>query len=360
MICAIICLRKTSLIVTGLVKRDERSPLGYELAVSTVQVVAEPVEEYPITPKEHGVGFLLDHRHLWLRSKKQVATMRIRAEVIAAIREFFNARGFVNLDAPIFMSSACEGTSTLFEVGYFDDKAYLTQSGQLYMEAGAAALGKVYCFGPTFRAEKSKTRRHLTEFWMVEPEVAFLDLEGDIKLAEDLVSYIVQRVLDKRSRELADLERDIEPLKKITAPFIHMSYDEAVEKLKELGSDIEYGEDFGADDETILTNAYEKPLVVHRYPAAVKAFYMKKDPEDRSKVLGFDLLATEGVGEIIGGSVREDSYEELLAGIKKHELNEEDFSWYLDLRRYGSFPARRVRTGTGTDGRMDLRHASRA
>jgi len=330
--------QETSLIVEGEVKEDKRSAIGYELSVTKLDVVSEPTEEYPITPKEHGVDFLLNHRHLWLRSKKQWATMRIRHEVISAIREYFDQNGFLNVDAPIFMGSSCEGTSTLFETKYFDRMAYLTQSGQLYSEAAAAAFGKVYTFGPTFRAEKSKTRRHLTEFWMIEPEVAYLDLDGDMDLAENLVDHIVQRVLKNRRLELGYLERDIETLEKVTKPFIRISYDECVEKLKELGSDIVYGDDFGADDETILTKQFDKPMLVHRYPADVKAFYMKRDPEDNSKALCVDMLAPEGYGEIIGGSVREEDYDTLMASINKHDLSEEELSWYLDLRRYGGFP----------------------
>lgn len=330
--------QETSIIVTGEVREDPRSPIGYELAVSGLEVVSLPTEEYPISPKEHGVAFLLDHRHLWLRSRRQVAIMRIRHEVIGAIRDFFDQRGFICLDAPIFMGSSCEGTTTLFETKYFDQMAYLTQSGQLYSEAGAMALGKVYCFGPTFRAEKSKTRRHLTEFWMCEPEVAYLDLNGDMDLAEDLVAYIVARVLERRRFELSELERDVSALEKVTKPFIRMSYDEAVAKLKELGSDIEYGSDFGGDDETILTQQYDKPIMVHRYPADVKAFYMKRDPQAPDKALCVDMLAPEGYGEIIGGSERESDYDTLLAGIRKHGLSEEELKWYLDLRRYGSVP----------------------
>jgi asparaginyl-tRNA synthetase len=330
--------QECSLAVTGEVKEDPRSAIGYELSVSAIDVINLTTEEYPITPKEHGVAFLLDHRHLWLRSRRQVAIMRIRHEVISSIRDFFNERGFVCLDAPIFMGSSCEGTTTLFETKYFDQMAYLTQSGQLYSEAGAMALGKVYCFGPTFRAEKSKTRRHLTEFWMVEPEVAYMDLNGDMDLAEDMIAYIVARVLERRRFELTELERDISALEKVTKPFIRMSYDEAFAKLKELGSDITHGDDFGADDETILTQQYDKPLMVHRYPAEVKAFYMKRDPKDNTKALCVDMLAPEGYGEIIGGSEREDNYDVLLAAIRKHGLSEEEMKWYLDLRRYGSVP----------------------
>lgn len=330
--------QETSLIVEGEVKKDERSPIGFELAVKNLEIVAEPTEEFPITPKEHGVDFLLNHRHLWLRSKRQFAIMRIRHEVIRSIHEYFDNNGFIQVDAPIFMGSSCEGTTTLFETKYFDRSAYLTQSGQLYAEAAAAAFGKVYTFGPTFRAEKSKTRRHLTEFWMIEPEVAFMDLDGDMDLAEGLIDHIVRRVLEKRKLELGYLERDIEALEKVTKPFIRISYDDCVKKLHELGSDIVYGDDFGADDETILTKQFDKPLMVHRYPADVKAFYMKRDPEDNTKALCVDVLAPEGYGEIVGGSVREEDYDTLMAAIKKHELSEEELSWYLDLRRFGGFP----------------------
>ena len=330
--------QESSIIVEGEVREDKRSPIGFEIAVKDVEVVAESSREYPITPKEHGVGFLLDHRHLWLRSKRQFAIMRIRSEIKSAIHDFFAERGFINLDAPIFTPSACEGTTTLFETNYFGMSAYLSQSGQLYNEAGAAAFGKVYCFGPSFRAEKSKTRRHLTEFWMLEPEVAYLDLEGDIKLAEEFIVYIVQRILERRGLELELLERDLEPLKKISEPFVRLSYDDAVEKLRGLGSDIQHGEDFGGDDETILTREYDKPLIIHRFPVEIKAFYMKRDPDDPGKVLGFDMLAPEGYGEIIGGSVREDDLDALISRIREHDLPQEDFEWFLDLRRYGSFP----------------------
>ncbi|RJO67673.1 MAG: asparagine--tRNA ligase [Myxococcales bacterium] len=331
-------MQETSLIVTGLVRKDERSEVGFELAVTNVEIVAAPTQEYPLSPKEHGVDFLLGNRHLWLRSRRPLAIMRIRHEIIQAIHDFFDQRGFLRIDTPIFTPAACEGTSTLFETKYFDSMAYLTQSGQLYAEAAAAAFGKVYCFGPTFRAEKSKTRRHLTEFWMLEPEVAFLDLDGDMDLAEDLISYLVERVLTKRRHELQMLERDIGALEKVIKPFVRISYDDAVAKLKELGSDIQYGDDFGGDDETILTKQFDKPLMVHRYPADVKAFYMKRDPQDSTKALCVDVLAPEGYGEIVGGSIREDDYEKLLAAIHKHGLNTADFEWYLDLRRYGSFP----------------------
>ncbi len=303
-----------------------------------LEVVAESAAEFPITNKEHGVAFLLDHRHLWLRSSRQHAIMRIRAEVKAAIRSYFDDRGFVNLDAPIFTPAACEGTSTLFKVDYFGDSAFLTQSGQLYMEAGAMALGKVYCFGPTFRAEKSKTRRHLTEFWMVEPEVAYLDLDGDMDLAEDFICEVVAQVLRNRKAELETLKRDLAPLERIKKPFPRISYDEALAILKKEGKDVPWGEDFGAEEETIISAAFDRPVMVHRYPAEVKAFYMKKDPERPEVSLCVDMLAPEGHGEIIGGSQREDDLAVLEAAVERHELSKEAFSWYVDLRRYGSVP----------------------
>ncbi len=322
--------------VTGIVKEEKRSPGGYELSAQTLEVLA-PSLDYPITPKEHGTDFLMNHRHLWLRSKRQHAIMRVRGELVAAIRDFFDGRGFNLLDAPIFTPSACEGTSTLFETQYFDDKAYLSQSGQLYMEAGAAALGKVYCFGPTFRAEKSKTRRHLIEFWMVEPEVAFNDLADNMELAEQFVEYIVQRTVKNRPDELAVLERNVKALEVVKAPFPRLHYDEAAAMIKKENPEFIIGDDFGGTDETIVSSKFEKPVFVHRYPAAIKAFYMKEDPEDLKSSLSCDLLATEGYGEIIGGGQREDDIERLRAKIKEHGLKEEDFKWYLDLRTYGSF-----------------------
>jgi asparaginyl-tRNA synthetase len=328
---------ESSLLVKGLVKEDKRSPLGFELQVSDV-LVLQAVEDYPITKKEHGIDFLMDKRHLWLRSRKQFAILRIRHEIISAIRDFYNERGFVMLDTPIFTPAACEGTTTLFETDYFGDKAFLTQSGQLYAEAGAMAFGKVYCFGPTFRAEKSKTRRHLTEFWMVEPEVAFFDLDDDMKLAEDFISYIVQRVLENRKIELEILERDLAPLKAVLPPFPRISYSEAVGILHKHQVDFEWGNDFGGGDETIISEQFDRPVIVHRYPAQIKAFYMKRDPEDDKLALAMDVLAPEGYGEIIGGSQREDDFEALLERIKQHELPQEAFEWYLDLRRYGSVP----------------------
>ncbi|MDP3830402.1 MAG: asparagine--tRNA ligase, partial [Ignavibacteriaceae bacterium] len=295
--------------------------------------------DYPITPKEHGVEFLMDKRHLWLRSSRQVAIMKIRHRIIKAVRDFFDDRGFTLLDSPILTPSACEGTSTLFSTDYFDlGKAYLTQSGQLYAEAGALALGKVYTFGPTFRAEKSKTRRHLTEFWMVEPEVAFADLDDDMDLAEEFLEYIVQSVMKDRAEELKVLERDLTPLQKVVRPFPRISYDEAVNILHAEGVEFEWGNDFGAADETIISGKYDRPVMVHRYPSEVKAFYMKRDTENPKVALAVDVLAPEGYGEIIGGSQREDDLDLLIGRIKAHELPMEDFEWYLDLRRYGSVP----------------------
>jgi asparaginyl-tRNA synthetase len=329
--------QESSLIVTGTVRKDERAPLGYELGVTDLAVV-HPAEEYPITPKEHGVAFLLDHRHLWVRSARQHAVLRIRSEVVRACREYFDSRGFVLFDSPILTPAACEGTTTLFETPYFDEKAYLTQSGQLYVEAGAFAFGKVYCFGPTFRAEKSKTRRHLMEFWMVEPEVAFMDLAGDMDLAEDFVASIVARVLATRRSELEVLERDVAALENVRKPFPRITYDEALALLGEKGFAVEWGSDFGADEETAIAQSFDRPVLVHRYPIECKAFYMKADPADPRVALCVDMLAPEGYGEIIGGGQREDDYAVLQAKIRQHNLPEEAFGWYLDLRRYGSVP----------------------
>ena len=327
--------QESSLVVHGQVRQEARSPIGYEVGVRHLEVVQE-AGPYPITPKEHGVSFLLDHRHLWLRSMRPGAILKIRSETGKACRDFMEERDFVLVDAPIFTPAACEGTSTLFETAYFDDTAYLTQSGQLYMEAAAMALGKVYCFGPTFRAEKSKTRRHLTEFWMIEPEMAYCDLEGAMALAEDMVLYVLDRVLDRRREELKLLERDTAKLEQVRRPFPRLTYDEAVERLTALGSDIEWGSDLGGDDETLLASEFEVPVFVHRYPSAVKAFYMKEDAQDRRLALCMDLLAPEGYGEIIGGGQREDDLAVLQHKIATHQLPEEAFSWYLDLRRYGS------------------------
>ncbi len=330
--------QETSLIVTGTVRADTRAPGGYELDVSSLEVVA-PSAAYPITPKEHGVDYLLDRRHLWIRSERQQAILRVRHEVIDAVRDFFNSRGFVLADTPIFTPAACEGTTTLFPVQYFEDNtAYLTQSGQLYNEANAMALGRVYCFGPTFRAEKSKTRRHLTEFWMVEPEMAYATLDDAIELAEGLVVAVVGRVLDRRAAELKALERDTSKLQSVQSPFPRMSYDEAVEALKQKGQPFEWGGDLGGTDETVLSQQFDRPVAVHRYPAAVKAFYMKPDPDRPELSLSVDVLAPEGYGEIIGGGQRIDDYELLVQRIKEHDLPQEAFEWYLDLRRYGSVP----------------------
>ena len=333
------CGQESSLTLTGEVKADDRAPGGFELAV-TDGALLQSVHDYPITPKQHGTDFLLANRHLWMRSKRQWAVLRIRDAVITAIRGFFDQRGFLCVDSPMFTPAACEGTSTLFEVDYFEgDKAFLTQSGQLYAEASALAFGKVYCFGPTFRAEKSKTRRHLTEFWMLEPEVAFADLEDIMQLGEDLVVHLVQEVLRRRCPELEALERDLSKLECITGGFPRTTYEEASRILLE-HSDSEFvaGDDFGARDETILSEMHGQPVMITRYPKSIKAFYMKEDPEDPTKVLCVDMIAPEGVGEIIGGSQREDDPDTLLASIREHQLPEGEFDWYLDLRRYGSVP----------------------
>ncbi len=329
--------QESSIIVKGTLREDRRSPYSYEISISELSIVNKG-DEYPIQKKEHGIGFLLPRRHLWLRSRKQWAIMRIRYEVIKAIREFLDGEGFILIDAPILTPSACEGTTTLFETDYFGEKAYLSQSGQLYMEAACMAYNKVYCFGPTFRAEKSKTRRHLMEFWMVEPEIAYAELEDIIKLSEKFVSYIVKKVLENRKEELKILERSIEPLEKITPPFPRMSYTEAVNKLKEKFPDFEWGNDFGAPQESYLSNLCEKPLVITHYPKKIKAFYMKPDPQNPNVVLCMDILAPEGYGEIIGGSQREDDYNSLLKRMKEENMPIEDYNWYLDLRRYGSVP----------------------
>jgi asparaginyl-tRNA synthetase len=330
--------QETSLSVTGRVRADARAPGGFELDVASLEVHQE-AHDFPITPKEHGVDYLLDRRHLWIRSPRQQAILRVRHEVINAVRDYFNERDFILTDTPIFTPAACEGTTTLFPVQYFEDTtAYLTQSGQLYNEADAMALGRVYCFGPTFRAEKSKTRRHLTEFWMVEPEVAYATLDDVIELAEGLVVSVVSRVLERRSKELKALERDISKLESVQAPFPRLSYDEAAQILREKGQPFEYGGDLGGTDETVLSEQFDRPVAVHRYPAAVKAFYMKPDPEQPDKALCVDVLAPEGYGEIIGGGQRLDDYDLLLQRIDEHKLPREAFEWYLDLRRYGSVP----------------------
>ncbi|GAB4373840.1 MAG: asparagine--tRNA ligase [Bryobacter sp.] len=333
--------QESSLLLTGSVRAEARAPGGYELDVKEVQVLQRVPEEapYPITPKEHGIDFLLDHRHLWLRSKRQYAIARIRHEVIRAVRDYFDNQDFVLMDTPIFTPAACEGTTTLFEVDYFEDeKMYLTQSGQLYNEANAMALGKVYCFGPTFRAEKSKTRRHLTEFWMVEPEMAFATLEDVKTLAEGLVVSIIGRVLDKRREELKILERDTSKLEAVQAPFPRLQYDDAVKILQAKGSEIQWGGDFGNTDETLLTEDGPQPILVDRYPSEIKAFYFEPDPERPELALGVDVIAPEGYGEIIGGGQRIHDMALLLKRLEEHQLPPEAFNWYLDLRKFGSVP----------------------
>jgi asparaginyl-tRNA synthetase len=330
--------QETSLVVEGTVRADSRAPSGYEIDVKRYEIVGES-HDYPITPKEHGVDYLLDRRHLWIRTERQQAILRVRHEVINAVRDFFNSRGFILADTPIFTPAACEGTTTLFPAQYFEEQtAYLTQSGQLYNEANAMALGKVYCFGPTFRAEKSKTRRHLTEFWMVEPEVAYADLDQVMDLAEDLLVEMVGRVLDRRRHELKVLERDVSRLETVKKPFPRITYDDAVKTLQAKGMPIEWGGDFGGPDETALSEAYDRPVMVHHYPSAVKAFYMKPDPDRPDVALGVDVLAPEGYGEIIGGGERLADLDLLVARIKEHNLPQEAFEWYLDLRRYGTVP----------------------
>lgn len=330
--------QESAVIVHGAVRADSRAPGGYELDVSTVEVVS-PAHDFPITPKEHGVDFLLDRRHLWIRTARQQAVLRVRHEVIDAVRDYFNSRGFVLADTPIFTPSACEGTTTLFPVQYFDDAtAYLTQSGQLYNEANAMALGRVYCFGPTFRAERSKTRRHLTEFWMVEPEVAYADLEAVIALAEGLVAAVVSRVLDRRRHELQALERDTTTLERIRTPFARVTYDDAVAILKEKGLSFEWGGDFGSPDETALSEHFAGPVCVTGYPSAIKAFYFKPQEGRPDVSLSVDVLAPEGYGEIIGGGQRIDDLDLLVRRIEEHHLPKDAYEWYLDLRRYGSVP----------------------
>jgi asparaginyl-tRNA synthetase len=329
---------ESALEVTGTVRADPRAPIGYELGVSDLRVLHVPSAEYPISPKDHGTAFLLEHRHLWLRSSRQHAVLRIRAEVVRACREYLDTRGFVGFDAPILTPAACEGTTTLFPVEYFGETAYLTQSGQLYGEAGALAFGKVYVFGPTFRAEKSKTRRHLTEFWMVEPEMAFAGLDDDMDLAEDFLVYVVGRVLERRRPELAVLERDVAALERIRKPFPRVAYGDAIDLLRQKGVDIAWGDDLGAEAEAALSQEFDRPVMVHRYPLAAKAFYMKADPSDPRLALCVDVLAPEGYGEIIGGGQREDDLAVLEARIVEHALPREAFDWYLDLRRFGSVP----------------------
>jgi len=338
--------QESSVIVEGKVRADKRAPGGYELDVMNVQVVQRVAESdpYPITPKEHGTEFLMEHRHLWVRSQRQASILRVRAEIIKAVRDFFDERGFTLTDPPILTPAACEGTSTLFPVDYFEEQAYLTQSGQLYIEATAMALGKVYSFGPTFRAEKSKTRRHLTEFWMVEPEIAYAELDDLMDLAEGLISFVVKRCLERRRADLQAIGRDLSKLEKIEPPFPRISYDDAVKNLQEgyakgvLETKFEWGGDLGSPDETYLSAQFDRPVMVHRYPAKVKAFYMEPDPQRPELALCVDVLAPEGYGEIIGGSQRMASHELLVQRIHEHGLPEEAFKWYLDLRKYGSVP----------------------
>ena len=339
--------QEASLQITGKVSAHPKREGVFELHVSNFALINAPTDPYPITKKEHGTDFLMDHRHLWMRSKRQHAILRIRHAIVQAIRGFFDDRDFTLIDAPIFTPNACEGTSTLFETDYHGQTAYLTQSGQLYMEAGAAAFGKVYCFGPTFRAEKSKTRRHLGEFWMVEPEVAFLALDGVMDLAEQLITHIVEHVLTTRRSELSSIDRDCDKLAAILSPFPRLSYSEAVDIIAEERAKIsdksqapplEWGSDFGGEDETLLSNRFDRPVMVHRWPHQTKAFYMKRDPQDSRLALGVDVIAPEGYGEIIGGGQREDDLAVLDAAIEHHQLPQEAFGWYRDLRRFGSFP----------------------
>jgi asparaginyl-tRNA synthetase len=333
--------QESSLILRGKVRPEQRAPGGYEMDVEGAEIVQRIPESdpYPITPKEHGVDFLMDHRHLWLRSKRQHAAIRVRHEVIKAVRDYFDTHGFTLVDTPIFTPAACEGTSTLFEVNYFEDeKAYLTQSGQLYNEADAMAFGKVYCFGPTFRAEKSKTRRHLTEFWMVEPEMAYASLDDVKRVGEELVVFVVGRVLENRRAELSELERDTGKLESVMSPFPRMSYDDAVVELQKKGSEIQWGGDFGNTDETLITEGLDRPLIVDRFPTEIKAFYFEPDPERPELALGVDFIAPEGYGEIIGGGQRIHNLELLLKRLEEHKLPREAFDWYVDLRKFGSVP----------------------
>jgi asparaginyl-tRNA synthetase len=333
--------QESSIIVTGKVRAEQRAPGGFEMDVEDLEILQRVPESdpYPITPKEHGIDFLMDHRHLWLRSRRQHAILRVRHEVIRAVRDYFDSNGFTLIDTPIFTPAACEGTTSLFELNYFDEeKVYLTQSGQLYNEATAMAFGKVYCFGPTFRAERSKTRRHLTEFWMVEPEMAYATLEDVKRVAEEMIVFIVNRVLENRRAELKELERDAAKLESIQAPFPRISYDEAVKVLQAKGSEIQWGGDFGGGDETILSEGYDRPLMVDHYPTAIKAFYMQPDPERPELALGVDVLAPEGYGEVIGGGQRIHDLDLLLRRIEEHGLPKAAFNWYIDLRKFGSVP----------------------
>lgn len=329
--------QESSLIISGTVKNEPRAPGGYELVIRDIHII-QKADAYPITPKEHSIEYLLPLRHLWLRSKQQNAIMRIRHEMITAFRNFLDARGYINADCPILTPAACEGTTTLFEVEYYDQKAYLSQSGQLYNEATAAALGKVYCFGPTFRAEKSKTRKHLTEFWMLEPEAAYLELDGIMELAEDMIVTMIERVVKNRAQELVTLERDTAKLIAIKKPFPRITYKEAVAIVREKDSSLSPGDDFGAPHETIIGEHFKAPVFVHHYPKHIKAFYMKQDPKNPDLSLSVDMIGPEGYGELIGGGQREDDYNRLKKHIQEHKLPEESFQWYLDLRKYGTFP----------------------
>jgi asparaginyl-tRNA synthetase len=329
--------QETSLAVRGKVREDKRAPGGYELLVSDLEIIGDS-PDYPISPKEHGIDFLLSQRHLWMRSSRQHAVLRVRSEVSQAIRDFFYGRGFVLIDSPILTPASCEGTTTLFETDYFGERAFLSQSGQLYLEPAAAAFGKVYCFGPTFRAEKSKTRRHLTEFWMVEPEVAFLELSGLERLAEEFVAHIVERALNRCAEDLKLLERDTSKLESVRVPFPRMTYREAIQKLSTAGLPVKYGDDLGGDEETEISKGFDRPVMITRYPAAIKAFYMKPDPEDPEAALCLDMIAPEGYGEIIGGSQRLDDHDLLLKRLKENNLSVEAYQWYLDVRKYGTFP----------------------
>lgn len=329
---------ETSVKIKGKVKKENRAKLGAEIHLIDIEIISKTKEEYPIPRKPSGPDFLMKFRHLWLRSPKQAAIMRIRSTIVTASRKFFDDRGFYCIDAPIFTPSACEGTTTLFKVDYFENNAFLSQSGQLYNEATALSLGKVYCFGPSFRAEKSKTRRHLTEFWQIEPELIFVELKDIIELSEDLIDYIVKTVINKNKLDLKIIERDISILEKIKKPFPRLSYTEAVEILKKKDINIEWGEDFGAPEETLISKEFSSPVCIYNYPTKIKAFYMKTNPKNQDEVLGLDILAPEGYGEIVGGGIREEDLNSLQSRLKEHNLSEEDFKWYLDLRRFGSVP----------------------
>ncbi|MCS6955251.1 MAG: asparagine--tRNA ligase [Candidatus Calescibacterium sp.] len=331
------CTQESTCEIEGILKEDKRSPLGFEILTKTIRLLHKTID-YPITPKEHGNDFLLDHRHLWIRSRKQFAILRIRHSIKHYIREYLNQEGFIEFDSPIFTPSACEGTTTLFEVDYFGEKMYLSQSGQLYQEAGALSFNKVYCFGPTFRAEKSKTRRHLIEFWMVEPEMAFATLEDIIDISQKMISYVIQKVLENNIYELILLERNVEDLRKIVPPFYRITYSEAVDIIKRKGINFHFGDDFGAPEETAISENFDKPVIITHYPKNIKPFYMKIDPQNPGFVLNMDIIAPEGYGEIVGGSQREDDYQTLLNRMQEENIPIEDYQWYLDLRKYGSVP----------------------